>query len=102
VERGRLLADIWASQSEIVSQVLVEQKSQRDAHEAVAAALQRKAAAVDEACWIIEQRNAAQAEQIAYLKRQLAAAQASLQEAGQTVESDSATSSRRCTAASRQ
>ena len=67
------MADIWASQSEIVSQVLQEQRMQKNAHEAVASALQKKAATVDDACWMLQQKLTDQAKQINELRAQLAA-----------------------------
>jgi cell division protein FtsB len=44
------MADLWTSQSELVSRILVDLKSNDDAHSAMADALHRKHKVVEQAC----------------------------------------------------
>lgn len=80
MERGRLLADVWTSQSELVSQILMDLKAKKDAHEAMSIALHKRSAIVDDACVQLRDKVLLHVQEIKELKDELRKKDFSLQE----------------------
>jgi hypothetical protein len=55
-ERGRLMADVWTSHSELTSKILADIRSNDEAHIAMANALHRKRNFLDDACVRLQQK----------------------------------------------
>jgi hypothetical protein len=55
-ERGRLMADVWTSHSELTSKILADIRSNDEAHIAMANALHRKHTVLDDARVRLQQR----------------------------------------------
>ena len=78
VERGHLMADVWTSQSEMVTHIIRDVAGNDDAHTAMANALHRKQTVVEKACIglkekydEVEERNAALQKHVAELQNAL-------------------------------
>ena len=71
VERGRLMADLWTSQTELYTSILVNLKRNNDAHVALVHALHRKHKALDSACAGLRHKHKAAQEENARLSQRV-------------------------------
>lgn len=80
-ERGKLMADIWASQGDITARLMLRLKASNDAHQAMAHALLQKERAVDAACKQVHRMAIDAMEERDVLRERVAALQAELSRA---------------------